>query len=321
LVEIVCAAVNFQPPPAEEGSPAVKSKLRGIYIPLITPFTDDGEVDYEVLGQLTDFMIESRVHGLFVLGSTGMGPAMTTEQRRRSAQFVVERAKGRTPIILHVGTADLQTTLELARHAEELAVDAIAVVPPFYYTDHTEWEILAHYKAVAGAVKAPLFLYDNVKYSGFRFTPPMVKKMKEEIPALCGMKASYYPQAQILGYLSSLPRDFSVMSGNTIDLLPAVPHGLAGAIPPSTCHVPELIVALWRALEAEDYKAAVVLQKKADDFGRTVARLGERFGRTVHREALRLRGFKVKRYPRWPAEELTSAAMTTLRAALAAAGV
>ncbi len=299
----------------------MKPKFRGIYIPLITTFTEDGEVDYKIVGELTEFEINAGVHGLFVLGSTGMGPVMTTKQRIETAEFVVKQVKGRVPIIMHVGTADLQTTVELARHAEGLGVDAVAVVPPFYFTDHTPWEISAHYKAVAGAIKRPLFLYDNVRYSGYRFTPASVKKLAIEVPSLCGMKASYYPQAQLLEYLDVMPEDFAVMSGNTIDLLPAAPHGLSGAIPPPTAHVPELIVALWNAIEAKKYPEAVALQKKADDFGRAIARLGARFGRSAHREALRLRGFKVKRYPRWPSEDLTEEAMGTLAAALWSTGV
>lgn len=299
----------------------MRPKFRGIYIPLITTFTEDGEVDFKIVGELTEFEINAGVHGLFVLGSTGMGPVMTTKQRIETAEFVVKQVKGRVPIIMHVGTADLQTTVELARHAEGLGVDAVAVVPPFYFTDHTQWEISAHYKAVAGAIKGPLFLYDNVKYSGYRFTPASVKKLAVEVPSLCGMKASYYPQAQLLEYLDVMPEDFAVMSGNTIDLLPAAPHGLSGAIPPPTAHVPELIVALWNAIEAKKYPEAVALQKKADDFGRTIARLGARFGRSVHREALRLRGFKVKRYPRWPSEDLTEEAMETLASVMKATGV
>ncbi len=299
----------------------MRPKFRGIYIPLITTFTEDGEVDYKIVGDLTEFEINAGVHGLFVLGSTGMGPVMTTKQRIETAEFVVKQVKRRVPIIMHVGTADLQTTVELARHAEGLGVDAVAVVPPFYFTDHTPWEISAHYKAVAGAIKGPLFLYDNVKYSGYRFTPASVKKLAVEVPSLCGMKASYYSQAQLLEYLDVMPEDFAVMSGNTIDLLPAAPHGLSGAIPPPTAHVPELIVALWNAIEAKKYPEAIALQKKADDFGRTIARLGARFGRSAHREALRLRGFKVKRYPRWPSEDLTEEAMETLASVMKATGV
>ena len=256
----------------------MQPKFRGIFIPLITPFHDDGEVDFEALSEVTEFMIERGVNGLFVLGSTGMGPVMTTEQRIAAAEFVVKQVRRRLPVIMHVGTADVQTTVALAKHADGLGVDAVAAVPPFYYTDHTPWEITAHFKTIAAAVKSPLFLYDNEKYAGYRFSPPAVKKLKEEVPSLCGMKASYNPLAQILTYIATMPQDFSILSGNSLELFPAVPHGLSGAIPPGTLPVPELLVALWKALEAKQYDQAAALQKKADDFGRVMISLGGRFG-------------------------------------------
>jgi dihydrodipicolinate synthase/N-acetylneuraminate lyase len=294
----------------------MQPRFRGIYIPLITPFHDDGEVDFEALSEVTEFMIERKVHGLFVIGSTGMGPVMTTEQRIKTAEFVVKQVRRRVPVIMHVGTADVQTTIALAKHADGLGVDAVAAVPPFYYTDHTPWEVTAHFKAIAGEIKSPLFLYDNEKYTGFRFSPPAVKKLKEEVPSLCGMKASYNPLAQILGYIATMPQDFTIMSGNSLELFPAVPHGLSGSIPPQTQPIAELLVALWNALEARQYDQAAALQKKADDFGRVMVSLGARYGRSALREALRQRGLKIKRYPRWPSENLSEEAMKTLSDAL-----
>lgn len=299
----------------------MQPKFRGIFIPLITPFADDGEVDFDALSQVTEFMIERGVHGLFVLGSTGMGPVMTTGQRFAAAEFVVKQVRRRLPVIMHVGTADVLTTVALAKHADGLGVDAVAAVPPFYYTDHTPWEVTAHFKTIAAAIKSPLFLYDNEKYTGYRFSPPAVKKLREEVPSLCGMKASYNPFAQLLAYIATMPEDFTIMSGNSLELFPAVPHGLSGAIPPGTLPVPELLVALWNALQAKDYEQAAALQKKADDFGRVMIGLGVRFGRSVLREALRQRGLKIKRYPRWPSEDLTQEAMETLVSALKRTGV
>ena len=296
-------------------------KPKGVFIPTLTTFHDDGEVDFDLLADLLEFNIAAGVHGLFVLGSTGMGPAMTTDQRIATAEFVMERVRGRIPVIMHAGTADVQTTVQLAQHAESLGVDAVAVVPPYYYTDHTLWEITAHYKTVAAAVNIPLFLYDNVKYSGWAFTPATAQKLQQEVPSLCGMKASYYAQGPLMGYLEAMPSDFSVMSGNSIDLLPATPHGLSGCIPPLTSAIPEICVALWNALVAKNYEEAVPLQKKADDFGRTIGRLGLRYGRSAHREAMKARGFKIKCYPRWPSEELPEDAMQTVAKALKATGV
>jgi dihydrodipicolinate synthase/N-acetylneuraminate lyase len=118
-----------------------------------------------------------------------------------------------------------------------------------------------------------------------------------------------------------MPQDFSILSGNSLELYPAVPHGLSGAIPPGTLPVPEILVALWKALDAKQYEQAAALQKKADDFGRVMISLAGRFGRSPLREALRLRGLKIKRYPRWPSEDLTDEAMKTLTDAMKRTGI
>jgi dihydrodipicolinate synthase/N-acetylneuraminate lyase len=95
---------------------------------------------------------------------------------------------------------------------------------------------------------------------------------------------------------------------------------LSGAIPPGTVPVPELIVALWNALEANEYEKAAALQKKADDFGPVMLSLAARYGRSPLREALRKRGLKIRRYPRWPSEDLSEEAMNTLSDALKRTG-
>jgi dihydrodipicolinate synthase/N-acetylneuraminate lyase len=76
----------------------MQPRFRGIFIPLITPFHDDGEVDFDALAEVTEFMIERKVHGLFVIGSTGMGPVMTTEQRIKTAEFAVNQVRRRVPV-------------------------------------------------------------------------------------------------------------------------------------------------------------------------------------------------------------------------------
>jgi dihydrodipicolinate synthase/N-acetylneuraminate lyase len=121
--------------------------IRGVLLPIITPFDDRVRVDEQVMRQLVDFHINAGVQGLFVLGSTGQGPAMTIEERKQAAAIALDQAKSRVPVVVHIGTADTGSTVELAEHAAEHKADAVAIVPPYYYSDHTEYEIVAHYRA------------------------------------------------------------------------------------------------------------------------------------------------------------------------------
>ena len=292
--------------------------IRGVLLPIITPFDEKVRIDEQVMRQLVDFHIGAGVQGLFVLGSTGQGPAMTTEERKQAAAIALDQARSRVPMVIHVGTADAGSTVELAEHAAAHKADAVAIVPPYYYSDHTEYEILAHYKAVAKAVPLPVFIYENPKYSGISISPGLAVRMKEQVPALKGIKVAY-GQGALLEYVRLLP-DVSIFTGNA-DLFGLVPFGLAGMINPPTSFVPELCVELFEALDIKDYTRAVEAQKRVDTAARLVAGRLRKYGRVPLQEVFRMRGFAVKRFPKWETEQMPKEEIAKLERELRDAGI
>jgi dihydrodipicolinate synthase/N-acetylneuraminate lyase len=292
--------------------------MRGVLLPLLTAFDEKARLDDQVMRQLVDFHISAGIQGLFVLGSTGQGPAMSVEQRKKAAATALDQARARVPVIIHVGTADTESTVELAEHAAAHKADAVAIVPPYYYSDHSEYEIVAHYKAVAKAVPLPIFIYENPKYSGISVPPGLAVRMKEQIPALRGIKVAY-GQGALLEYVRLLP-DVSVFTGNA-DLFGLVPFGLAGMINPPTSFVPELCVELWKSLDSKDYVKAVEAQKKVDIAARLVGAELRKYGRVPLREVFRMRGFDVKRFPKWETEPMPKEAVAKLERELKMAGI
>jgi dihydrodipicolinate synthase/N-acetylneuraminate lyase len=292
--------------------------IRGVLLPIITPFDEKVRIDEQVMRQLVDFHIGAGVQGLFVLGSTGQGPAMTTEERKQAAAIALDQARSRVPMVIHVGTADAGSTVELAEHAAAHKADAVAIVPPYYYSDHTEYEILAHYKAVAKAVPLPVFIYENPKYSGISIPPGLAVRMKQQVPTLKGIKVAY-GQGALLEYVRLLP-DVSVFTGNA-DLFGLVPFGLAGMINPPTSFVPELCVELFAALDIKDYARAVEAQKRVDTAARLVAGRLRKYGRVPLQEVFRMRGFPVKRFPKWETEQMPKEEIAKLERELRDAGI
>jgi dihydrodipicolinate synthase/N-acetylneuraminate lyase len=292
--------------------------IRGVLLPIITPFDDRVRVDEEMMRQLVDFHISAGVQGLFVLGSTGQGPAMTIEERKHAAAIALDQAKKRIPVVIHVGTADAWSTTDLAEHAAARGADAVAIVPPYYYSDHTEYEIIAHYRAVHKAVSLPIYIYENPKYSGISIAPGFALRMKEQVPALEGIKVAY-GQGALLEYVRLLP-DVSVFTGNA-DLFGLVPFGLAGMINPPTSFVPELCVALFKALDSKDYLAAVEAQKRVDAAARIVAARLRKWGRVPLQEVYRMRGFAVQRFPKWETEQMPKEEIAKLERELREAGI
>ncbi|MBM4262066.1 MAG: dihydrodipicolinate synthase family protein [Deltaproteobacteria bacterium] len=275
--------------------------IRGVLLPVITPFDEKVRVDEQMMRQIVDFHIKAGVQGLFVAGSTGQGPAMTIDERKQTAAVALDQAKKRVPVIIHIGTADAWSTTELAEHAAQHGANAVAIVPPYYYSDHTEFEIMAHYKMVHKAVSLPIYIYENPKYSGISIPPGFAVRMKEQVPALKGIKVAY-GQGALLEYVRLLP-DVSVFTGNA-DLFGLVPFGLAGMINPPTSFVPELCVDLFNSLDRKDYPSAVEAQKKVDTAARIVAARLRKWGRAPLQEVYRMRGLAVKRFPKWDTEQM-----------------
>ena len=292
--------------------------IRGVLLPIITPFDEKIRVDEQIMRQLVDFHIKAGVQGLFVLGSTGQGPAMTVDERKQAAAIALDQAKSRVPVVIHVGTADTGSTVELAEHAAAHKADAVAIVPPYYYSDHSEFEIIEHYKAVHKAVSLPIFIYENPKYSGISIPPGFAVRVKEQVPALNGIKVAY-GQGALLEYVRLLP-EVSVFTGNA-DLFGLVPFGVAGMINPPTSFVPELCVELFKALDNKDYLRAVEAQKRVDTAARLVASRLRKYGRVPLQEVFRMRGFAVKRFPKWETEQMPKAEIAKLARELREAGI
>ena len=284
---------------------------RGVLIPVITPFMDDGSVDEKTLRQLIDFYFTAKVHGLFALGSSGQGPALSESERRYVAEIIIDQAGGRTPVITHVGCADTPTTQALAKHAYEIGSSAIGVIPPYYYCDAPKTAILEHYRKVADVCPLPIYIYENPKYCGISISPEFGVTLKNEVPTIRGIKVSYGDGA-MEDYVKLFPQDVSVFTGNA-DIFGLVPFGIAGMINPPTSSVPELTVALYESLVAGEYSRGAELQTKVTKITQMFISTQKKYGRGTIAETFRLRGLSVKRFPRWATDPLPAKAIEAMK--------
>lgn len=296
------------------------SAIRGMVMPVPTPFLENGEVDEKVFEELLDFYLNSGVNALFINGSYGQGPAMALEQRKRTAELAVKRVNHRMPVIIHVGTADPFTSSELGHHARSIGADAIGIVGPYYYSDHNEYEVIEHYRAVDQATQLPILVYNNPAYSGYNITPAMMARLVEAVPKTFGSKLAKgsIPEAQ--RYLRAVGKNFSLFAPAS-NMFPGMLVGIAGTISPPLSAAPEIGVKLVKAIDDGDWERATREQVKILEFLAATEPLFSSFGRSSQREALLLRGFDIKRFPRWQAKPLTDEARQTIRSSLEKSGV
>jgi len=289
-------------------------------MPVPTPFLENGDVDEKVFEELLDFYLASGVQAFFINGSYGQGPAMSVEQRKRTAEIAVKRVNRRLPVMIHVGAVDPFTSSDLGRHARSIGADAVAIVGPYYYSDHNEYEVIEHFRVVDQATQLPVLVYNNPHYSGYNITPAMMARLVEAVPRVFGSKLAKGTISEAQRYLSAVGKDFSLFApaGN---VFPGMLVGIKGTISPPLSAAPEIGVRLVQAIDQRDWERATMDQVKILEFLAATDPLFTAFGRSSQCEALRLRGFDVKRFPRWPAKPLTEEARQTIRSSLEKLGV
>ncbi|HWP59012.1 MAG TPA: dihydrodipicolinate synthase family protein [Candidatus Acidoferrales bacterium] len=213
----------------------LRQTVSGLVIPIPAVFDGKGEPDLPMMEKLTDWYLDAGVHGFFVLGSQGQGPACRIDQRKAVAETVVRRVNRRVPVIVQVGAVEPYTSIELGLHAKEIGADAIGIVGPYYYSDRSEWEIIEHYKMVDEAVGLPILLYNNPEYSGYPIPPSMMFNIKEAVPNVFAAKLAMGNVDQAISYLRVLSREFIIF----IPITQMIPGMLVGVcIGPSAPHLP-----------------------------------------------------------------------------------
>ncbi|MEW6624670.1 MAG: dihydrodipicolinate synthase family protein [Bacillota bacterium] len=236
-------------------------KFKGIYPAVITPFTKEGKVDEEKLRAYIAYLIKE-VDGLFVCGSYGSGPIMTIAERKRVTEVTLEVVNGKVPVIVHVGCSDTASTLELAIHSEENGADAIAAVTPFYYK-HLEDVIKNHYRCIVDAVKIPVLVYNNPKYSNFSVSGDLLAELAEI--GVKGIKDSSADIALFYEYMAKVTRpDFLFLIGSQTHLVPSVVGGAHGCVSGLSNAFPRFIKDIYEKCVSGDFESAVALQKKAN---------------------------------------------------------
>ena len=283
----------------------LRKTVKGLIIPIPAVFDGKGEPDLPMIEKLSDWYLDSGVHGFFILGSQGQGPACRIDQRKAVAETVVRRVNKRVPCIVQIGAVEPYTSIELGLHAKQIGADAVGVVGPYYYSDRNEWELIEHYKVVDKAVDMPMLLYNNPEYSGYPIPPAMMAKLREAVPNVFAAKLAMGNIDQAIHYLRVLSREFVIFIPIT-QMLPGMLIGVAGSIAAgSPVTVPEIGVQLIEAIWEKDLDRAQKIQVLLLEHNERMAPVRS-YGRRITLEGLRLRGLAVKEYPRWPTKPLSA---------------
>ena len=141
-------------------------KMKGVVPPMITPFDEHGEIDFKSLDRLLDFL-SGNVDGVFITGSYGCGALMSVDERKKFAEAVIGRVKGKIDVVVMTGTTNNRDTVELTRHAEAAGADAVSSVGPYYF-HHNADSLCYFYQDMVKAVSDDfrVYVYNNPKFQG-----------------------------------------------------------------------------------------------------------------------------------------------------------
>jgi 4-hydroxy-tetrahydrodipicolinate synthase len=280
-----------------------KAKLIGMFVPIVTPFSRDGELDLATLRTCLRFWLKCGVSGFVPCGSNGEAPFLSREERMRVIQTVMDEVNGKVPVVAGTGSMSTRETILFTRDAKDLGVDAALVVAPFYFKPSNR-EIYEHYKAVLEAVDIPIVLYSVPKFTGFSLEPTVIAQLASEYGNVVGVKDSGGNLGIITETIRVVGDKVSVLAGTADLALSTLMLGGNGAVLAVANVFPRMCSELYGVFLKGDYEEARNLQRSISFINEVLVKRYNQL--SAIKEALNVLGLPVGN-PRKPALPLGEA--------------
>jgi len=289
-------------------------KFNGVIPPVITSFDKNGKVNESSQREVIKFLKE-KVHGFYPVGTYGSGPLMSTEERKKVAEIVIDEVNGSVPVMVHVGSINTDQAVELARHAESIGADAVGAIPPYYYR-YPKNDLLNYFRALIKAVKIPVFAYNNPGLSNNPLSADLIKTLADE--GLAGIKDSSFDIVTFYDFLQSVKKEgFTFIIGTEAIAAPAIQAGGEAIISGLANVWPELMTEFWDTLKLNDNKKIGAMQLKVNK-ARSILKYGPTL--VVCYEVLKARGINAG-YPRLPYSTLSEDTRSKILSAFSEMGL
>ncbi len=236
----------------------IRRKLKGMGVALVTPFNEDGSVDYDALIRLVEYQIQNGTDFLCVLGTTAETPTLTADEKRKIKRTVIERANGRVPILLGVSSNCTQTVVDTLENEDMTGVDSVLVAVP-YYNKPSQEGIYQHYKAIAQSTELPVVLYNVPGRTGVNMTAETTLRLARDFKNIVAIKEASGNITQMDDIIKNKPADFDVISGDDGITFPLITLGAVGVISVIGNAFPREFSRMTRLALAGDYPSALAI--------------------------------------------------------------
>ena len=230
---------------------------------LVTPFDQNGAINYDAFGKLIDAQIEAGVDAVCVCGTTGESATMSIREHIAAVEFCVKRVNHRVKVIAGAGSNDTSAAVYLSQHAQDSGADALLHVTP-YYNKASQTGLIRHYEYIAERVDLPIILYNVPSRTGVSFTAETYRVLSQN-PKINGVKEASGNFSLLAHTRFLCGDDFYIWSGNDDQVVPMMALGAKGVISVASNLIPQVMVKMARLCLDNDFEAASKLQIKYMD--------------------------------------------------------
>lgn len=236
--------------------------FEGAGVALVTPFKENGEVNYEKLEEIVEEQIAGGTDAIIACGTTGEASTMTHEEHLDVIEYICRVTKKRIPVVAGTGSNCTETAVYLSAEAEKRGADGLLLVSP-YYNKATQKGLMAHFTAVADAVKIPVILYNIPGRTGVTIKPETIAALCKDVDNIVGVKEASGNFSAIATLMSLSDGKVDLYSGNDDQIVPLLSLGGKGVISVLSNVAPRQTHDICASYFAGDVKTSASLQLKA----------------------------------------------------------
>ena len=238
--------------------------FRGLGIALITPFTENGAVDYDAMKRIVEYQLSNGADFLCILATTGETPCLTKQEKEDIKKYIIDLVAGRIPILMGCGGNNTSAVVDELQNGDFKGIDGILSVCP-YYNKPSQEGLYQHFKAISSATSLPIVLYNVPGRTGINLKAETTVRLARECENIVAIKEASGSLEQVDEILKNKPEGFAVLSGDDSLTYPRIACGADGVISVIGNALPKEFSRMIRLEKNGEFEAAVKIHHKFTD--------------------------------------------------------
>ena len=236
--------------------------FKGAGVAIITPMKENGDVNFEKLGEILEEQIAAGTDAVIICGTTGESSTLSHEEHMETIRYTIDKVNKRIPVVAGTGSNCTETAIMMSQEAERMGADGLLLVSP-YYNKATQKGLIAHYTAIANSVKIPIILYNIAGRTGINIEPKTLLYLAENVENIVAVKEASGNISQIADIAAMCKGKLDIYSGNDDQITPVMALGGIGVISVLSNIAPKYTHDLAMSYLNGDVKKSCEMQLKA----------------------------------------------------------